>query len=160
MDNCINIISRIFEYIEESVKLEDQVDVQIMYSLFNKSIDIAAFNINYILSKHLPKFKKELRSNVVEMILDKALYIYSKDPHFDNSKIIEVLMDLHHFNSVFKLLKHAKEKITVEQTELLSNPDLGNTLSWSLAKINGNIFRETDPFTCENSHWSLTMTYF
>lgn len=34
------------------------------------------------------------------------------------------------------------------------------SISWKLSKINGNLFRETDPFFAQNNYWIVNISYF
>jgi hypothetical protein len=87
--------------------------------------------------------------------------LHISDPYFDNSTIIDFIVDEGQFNSVFELLEIERNYSFQTENEFLElNPNAKPSLTWTLDNIKRYALKETEPFKIENGFWTLSLSYF
>jgi hypothetical protein len=81
------------------------------YPLFNMVVDYCSFNFRYLLKwqKEMLLEIWEINEHTIEVIINKCLLFYFPDPFYDVSEIIEFIMEIRNYDSVFDLF--AQEKL-------------------------------------------------
>jgi hypothetical protein len=68
---------------------------------FNYVLDLAALNIVYVAKHHKDELFASLEPCVVSEIIERAVKYYNTDVHFDNTLMLELLMELRGCPNVF-----------------------------------------------------------
>ena len=87
---------------------------------------------------------------VIEVMINKCLLFYFPDPFYNNSDIIEFIMETKNQDSVFDLLKSEKQKVlNTENNHTEDQPKQTDCFSWKIKRFKGNYYKETEPFMAE-----------
>ena len=171
-DILVNIISQnidknnwLYAVYESYLKLQEsemQERCKYWFPLFNIMIDFWCFNLRYLLRWQKPMINelRQASDYVIEVMINKCLLFYFPDPFYNNSDIIEFIMETKNQDSVFDLLKSEKQKVlNTENNHTEDQPKQTDCFSWKIKRFKGNYYKETEPFMAEEWFWSISMSY-
>ena len=171
-DLLVNIIRHkietsncLYSWYESYMKLQEsgmQETCKYWYPLFSIMIDYWSFNLRYLLKyqKQAILDLKEISNQIIEVMINKTLLFYFPDPFYDNSDILEFLMEIRDLDSIFELYKYEKQKwLTMENSKLEEDHGIEWSFTWKIGKIKGNYYKETEPFLAEEWYWAISFAY-
>ena len=74
-------------------------------------IDIAANNLNFIMEKQVDELVGQVKTEIMEQIIEKHMHFYRANPSHDNRSLIDLLKRVKNCHSVFELLRLEKARI-------------------------------------------------
>jgi len=157
--NCLYALYESFLKVQEA-EAKDQC--KYWYILLSFMIDYWVFHFRYLLKwqKDLILEFTEISTHIVEVIITKSLVFFFPDPYYDNTDIIEFLMELKEFDNIFEFFEQEKrDTLNIENSRADDETIIKQCFSWELIKFKGNLYKETVPFTAEEWFWSISLSY-
>ena len=104
------------QMVEQEVPEDDNEDIEEVkeseekwHHLLGYSIDVTALHLPYILRVNWNGFLQLIEKELAFAVISKSLYFYKVDPTVDLTPLVDMLVQLRNFESVFELLKYERD---------------------------------------------------
>ncbi len=138
---------------------DDSEMCEVWNVLLNECLALASNNLSFLIRVEKPALLKQ-EDVIVDELVERAFKMYMVNLSSDNSAIIDLMMQKKKKENPFDLLEAERAKIYDKEKLFFTNGRTAPTLTWNLANLKENFYRESEAFFVLGCYWVLSIWSF